>query len=88
MFSDQFIFIDLFYIKYREKNTKNHFFKRNVNGDPKDIGLENICIKILCEKKTINFFDDFFYLFFFIFHKSDIKIFLKWFINNYSKGTH
>ena len=30
VFSDQFIFIDLLYIKYREKNTKNHFFLREM----------------------------------------------------------
>ena len=35
------------------------------------------------KKKTINTLTAFF-----IFHKNDIKTFLKWIINEYPKGTH
>ena len=34
------------------------------------------------KKKTINVLTTFF-----IFYKSDVKIFLKWIVNQYSKGT-
>ena len=73
MFSDQFIFIGLFYIKkIGKKNTKNlFFFKKNVKGDPKNIGLENICRKFLCDKKQLIVLTIF--ILFFIFYKSDIK---------------
>ena len=44
---------------------------KNVKGDPKNIGLENICRKFLCEKKQLIVLTIF--ILFFIFHKSDIK---------------
>ena len=70
MFSDQFIFIGLFYIKNRKKKIQKlffFFFKKNVKGDPKNIGLENICRKFLCEKKQLIVLTIF--ILFFIFHK-------------------
>ena len=57
----------ILYKKIGKKNTKTLlFFKKNVKGDPKNIGLENICRKFLCEKKTINCFDNFYFIFYFL----------------------
>ena len=49
----------------------NNLFKKSFYGKRK--------------KKVINILTDFF--FFFIFHKSGVKTFLKWIINHCSKGN-
>ena len=47
----------------------------------------NIFLEFFYVKKVIKFFDDFFFNFF-ISHKSGVKIFLKWYFNNYLKGIY
>ena len=54
-----------------------------IKGCPKGTSLGNIYGNFLWEKKQLIFFLTAFY----ISHKSCVKIFLKWFINNYFKDT-
>ena len=52
---------------------------KNINEYFKDIDLWIIfLIKFMKKEKTINYFDNFFY----IFYKNHIKTFIKWFIIN------
>jgi len=67
------------------KNINNfpYLTKGKVNGCLKSIGLEkNLEIFYGKRKKQLIFLTAFY-----IFHKSGVKNFLKWFINNFPKGT-